>query len=677
MASLLVDDIQLQKQTYHYFLGRPHEWADQDVPPTVAPILQTYNDDEIRRDALFFKKIGQNDVSLVTKRYDWQSDTIIPQWDNTLDMTDVSFYRITEYAPGAYNVYLCLDNAENSLQTIRPIGTQFHHFRTSDGYLWKFLYSIPSYKMKRFASSEYVPVQRALSDSFYSKGSIDRVVVTNSGEGYSSDLQTTIAVQNTYTGSGANIRVQSVDSFTGAITGYQIVSGGQSYTAGCGIRVVQASGTGINARLSPVITSGAITSLNIEDSGIGYAVDDTIYAEVGGMQIIPVLQEVGQIIDVKITNPGNGYASAPILTLSYTSGTPFGMYNGNPSAILEAVIANGQLQRVLIKDPGFGYPRGNATVISSTGDGTGAKFVPVIVDGKLTDVIVEDPGVGYNGITLTVVGTGAGAKCRATLQQSDYEQEQSIVEQTAVSGAIYSIKLTEHGEGYSDQVAVTVEGDGSGCVARAVIANGAIEKIVVDQVGKDYTYAVVTITDLLTAPSISAQSYIVLPPVGGHGKDAVQQLHANAVSIVSQLRDEAKLENFGQEYRQFGLIKNLRSYLSQLVFTGEQELQIFDVEFTSTEGLILDEVLSGNNCKYRVVAKDGVYVKLQNMSVRNISPIGTLASIDETTRQYFCSKVNASPIVNKYSGQLLYASNELPFQFTENQGVLIKTFLKF
>jgi hypothetical protein len=105
-------------------------------------------------------------VSLATARFDWTTGEVIPQWDDSVDMGEVGYYRLTD----DYNVYACLDNAEDATSTVKPSGTSFYPFKTSDGYTWKYLYTIPIYKRRAFLSTNYMPVQRALSDSFYNKG---------------------------------------------------------------------------------------------------------------------------------------------------------------------------------------------------------------------------------------------------------------------------------------------------------------------------------------------------------------------------------------------------------------------------------------------------------------------------------------------------------------------------
>jgi len=55
-----------------------------------------------------------------------------------------------------YNVYKCLDNNQNSLSTYKPIGTVVDPVIMPDGYMWKYLYSIPILLRNKFLFDSYM-----------------------------------------------------------------------------------------------------------------------------------------------------------------------------------------------------------------------------------------------------------------------------------------------------------------------------------------------------------------------------------------------------------------------------------------------------------------------------------------------------------------------------------------
>lgn len=674
LAGLVLDDIQLQKSAYHYFLGKVDRWDTLDAKPVVPTPFEYDEDIAIRDDAIYFKKIGKNDVTLAAKRYDWTINTIIPQWDNTKDMTDVGFYVLTSDD----NVYVCLDNAEDELSIIEPTGKSFYPFRTADGYLWKYLYTVPGFKKRKFTSIAYIPVQRALSDSFYGRGAIEDVVVVEQGSGYVNAQLTTIEVLGAGSGSGATLSITSVGTI-GDVSSIGVIAGGTGYTAGCKIVVNSSVGSGVV--LEPIITSGVITAINIVAAGVGYSTSDTVHVSVGGAILVPMLSSAGSIVGVKIIDSGAGYSTAPILNVLAAGGSPSGLYGANSGAILEPVLDAGKIVRVLVRDPGKDYPVDTDTQIFAQGDGENALFTPVVYNGQIVDVIIENAGEGYNSVILHVVGTGFGASIRAIIGNSDFESEQAIVEQTAVNGGLHSIKVTSPGSGYTSAATVSISGDGTGCTAEVELIADGVKRIKVLTPGSGYTRATATIVDPnridISNTLPVAIVYPVLAPLGGHGKDAVSHLGASILAISSSLRDESRLTDIPQEYRQFGLFKDLRTTQTGKFFKLDSDIAAYKVVLATVVGIIIDEILTNGTSSYKVVAVDGDEVILQPISAKAQVPSGNLYAKDNPARAYFCSRIISSPTVDKYSGKLLYVSNENPFAFTENQGLLIKTFLKF
>ena len=75
-------------------------------------------------------------------------------------------------------------------------------------------------------NAQYIPIQRAISDGFYSNGSIDAVNVLSGGTDYAAGTNTFIDVLDTTTsGTGAIYIVSAIDAI-GAITAVTKSHGG-------------------------------------------------------------------------------------------------------------------------------------------------------------------------------------------------------------------------------------------------------------------------------------------------------------------------------------------------------------------------------------------------------------------------------------------------------------------
>jgi hypothetical protein len=672
IANSVLQDIQFQQSNYYYFLGKVDTWGAGDTPSNVVVPESEFESTSIRSNILYINKIGPNDVSAVVRRVNWESGLVFEPYDHSKDMSNKQFYCVTD----DNNVYKCLDSGSGAVSTSKPTSTSFYAFRTSDGYLWKYMYNVPAFKRTRFMSLNYMPVQRALSDGFYSKGAVETVSVTDSGSGYSDSLLTHIDVGLSAVGSGAvgTILVGGI----GNIIDVTLTSGGSGYTAGVKISFVSVAGIG--GAGTATIVGGVITDIVIDTPGVGYVSGETINFSVGGGIVVPLVsKETGSITGAKIVDAGIGYATAPTLTV-ITSEVGYSGKYGNATALLSCVVYEGKIVNVNIVDPGINYTSGMVTSIVVQGNGTGAKFTPVIYDGKVVDVVIENAGSGYTEMVLSVVGTGTGAVLRPIISSSDFISTQSIIEQTAIAGALYSVQVTNGGNNYSSSTMVNIIGDGTGAVATPVIENGVVKYVIVSAFGVGYTYANVTITDTNRSSfgnNIDATAYATLSPIGGHGYDAVSELFGGTLGITSSLRQDAVLNTIGQDYRQFGIIKNPTDILTSKRHTNATSIIAYMVVFADVVDLVIDEILVQNDVKFRVVAINDLVVTLQQLGIKYIDPIGILSAQTEDTRQYSSTKILSYPVVNKYSGKLLYTANENPFSMSEDQGVTIKTFLQF
>jgi len=670
LAQTIANEIIYKRSNYYYFLGKPETWGTTDLAPETVEVDSNYGNNNIRSNIIYVKKITSNDVSLVTKRYDWLPNLVFDKWDSTQDMHNKMFYCVNSES----NVYKCLDNSGASISTVEPTGKSFYVFRTADGYLWKYMYTVPTFKRSRFMNLTNLPVQRSITDSFYNKGSIDDVVITNSGTNYSDSLLTTLSVAtDTFSGAGASATI-TCDGL-GAIIGITIVNGGSGYIAGSAI-IISSLGSGFVG--TPVIVAGAITDVTIEQAGLGYTTGEAMSFPVGGAIIIPSVSRLtGEIVSTTILNPGAGYVTAPTITVNSTTGT--GIY-GNISAIITCVVFNGKIVNVNIVDPGKDYPSDNATTIVVQGDGVDASFSPIIYNTEIVDVVVENPGSGYTSLKMTVVGSGTGAEISPIISASDFSSDQSVVEQTVAPGTIFAGEITEGGNYYTATTTVDIVGDGTGASATPVIENGVITKIVMNSYGTDYSYANITFTDVnrpIAQDAVTATAYAIITPSTGHGWDAVTELYGNVLAIATSLQRDDNLNVINQDYRQYGILKNPTNVLTGKTITLDSSLTLYKVIMANTTNLVADEILVQGDVRYRIVHFQTNEVYLQRLGIKYTNPIGMLYAETETSRTYLVKSVLSSPILNKYSGSLLYVSDENPFSFSPEQGLVIKTFINF
>ena len=424
---------------------------------------------------------------------------------------------------------------------------------------------------------------------------------------------------------------------------------------------------------------GSIGSIIIDDQGSGY--EDTqltkIRVSAGGAVLIPQINDFGNIVGVTIHNGGANYTEPPELTVYVPNGgfPIWGGKFGNPSAVLKAVVYQGSIVHVAIHDPGFNYPKLSDTQIVIQGDGYGATAQAIVHDGKVIDAIVTNGGIGYSYIKVSVVGKGTGAKARAVYSQSFTQSDQSDVEQTAVDGAIHSIKIENGGTKYSPTTKIDIYGDGSGATAELVIDDqtGEIVHCKIKEYGSGYTWASVRLSDV--GDGINADFYCILPPPGGHGFNAPKELFSDCLIISSSTRDFSHAAISGQEYYQIGMINGLRTLSDNKRAKTSGQFNVIKTKFVSMSNLSLSVVLVYNNGhKFRVANIVGIdEIWLQPLQKNSVDPIGILYDEMDLNKQYDCLEVFEKPIINTHTGDILCLTDEVSFEFSEDQIVTIKT----
>jgi len=219
------------------FLGKVTPWPDPFNPP--APTQDQYSIKETFRNIIAAKKITSADISPVIPRKDWTSGTVYEYYDDRVNMFVLNEENIVSknfYVKNRYDqVFICLWNNGNMASTVEPQlspGTFDSTFlvQTSDGYKWKFLYSIDAGAKQRFLDDDWMPVSAGTTVpnpelNSIGSGHIDVINITTVGEGYQSG-----GVVVTITGDGTGASAAPVINAAGFLTDMIITNTGSNYT---------------------------------------------------------------------------------------------------------------------------------------------------------------------------------------------------------------------------------------------------------------------------------------------------------------------------------------------------------------------------------------------------------------------------------------------------------------
>lgn len=194
---------------YYFYIAKSFAWNDELNPPTPIDTYQeTYYNQW--RDIMSLKRIYASQVSHVVPRYDWVSGTVYDEWNDTENLQDVTTYRLPEHNYYALtnenNVYKVIDNNGYTASTIMPTGTGTSIISTADGYRWKYMYTISTGEALNFLTHDYMPVKTLTTNDNSSQwtvqdnaveGSINNIIVSNTGSGYLVTSNTFASVTNT------------------------------------------------------------------------------------------------------------------------------------------------------------------------------------------------------------------------------------------------------------------------------------------------------------------------------------------------------------------------------------------------------------------------------------------------------------------------------------------------
>ncbi len=158
--------------------------GSDETPPlpqdTVVSSIQVYND------MVFGKKIKNDSVINMIKRYEWIENGIYDMYsDSDTELSSKQFYVVIDDSV-ELNVYKCLFNNNGAKSSQKPFGKDNTPIEfPQDGYIWKYMFTVDQFNIRKFATSEYIPVtpNQEVANSAVA-GSIEIITVDNSGAGY-------------------------------------------------------------------------------------------------------------------------------------------------------------------------------------------------------------------------------------------------------------------------------------------------------------------------------------------------------------------------------------------------------------------------------------------------------------------------------------------------------------
>ena len=287
--------------TSYVFLSKVDPWVNDTAPPIPTQDQQYIK--SVFKNTFVAKLVTSNDLCPVIARIDWTANTIYDYYQDNIDMfqKDVDGYPVYEfYVKNTYDqVFKCLWNNNGGMSTQMPFfqpgtyGTD-NIYQGTDGYKWKYMYTISSGLKVKFMDSTWIPVpvgantpNPLLTSAGY--GDIEVINVTNGGTGYD-PANATIAV--TVTGDGVGASGTAVVS-GGVITDILVANTGTNYSY-ANVSITSASGSNAAAvafaspvgghsfdPISELGCSNIMVTVDFNGSEGGYIPTDITYHQLG------------------------------------------------------------------------------------------------------------------------------------------------------------------------------------------------------------------------------------------------------------------------------------------------------------------------------------------------------------------------------------------------------------
>lgn len=396
---------------YYAFAGNhiPYDGGDSTIPtldnsPSSIAINAYQN-------MIFGKQITASDMQLMIRRVDWTANTVYDMYvHDDPELYDKDFFVVTD-AGSYYHVYKCLNNNNSANSTVQPdfasatqdsdlFDVNDGYYKTSDGYQWKYMYSIDQATFDKFATSTYIPfIANTTVQSAARAGSIDVITVTSGGSRY----------DNYFSGifSSNDLRVSSNAAALANISSQLLYSLGDNQSAA-------------NSSGSVVVTAG-------QSNVVGTSTTFTSDFQVGNYVKVQntTAYEVKRI--ASITNN-------TLMTIAGSFSNTFAAANISLTFVSVASQVNAFYTNCVMK------------IVGGTGSGQYRTITNYINDGYKKIAVIASPfttnpdTTSRFEITPLVLVVGNGTETTNTVARA--------LVNSAAANAIYNVEILERGAGY-------------------------------------------------------------------------------------------------------------------------------------------------------------------------------------------------------------------------------------
>jgi len=303
----------------------------------------------------------------------------------------------------------------------------------------------------------------------------------------------------------------------------------------------------------------------------------------------------------------------------------------------------------------------------------------------------------------------------AVSPNSNPSSDQSNVISAAVDGSIDVVKIKTPGSGGTNGTftGISIKGDGNGGVATVVVGGGAVTSVTVTTPGTGYTFATISNAEIVAAGATNlagSELDVIIPPKGGHGANAQEELGAFFVMMNTSLEgtESANSGDFSavNDFRKIALLRDPTKSASAVTSNTIRLTKAIKIADSPTPGTFTpDEEINqastgatGKVVEWDATNKILYYIQTRHnnagvdangnltaFSGANVitgqggsSPTGTpdTSSTGTVSNVSFTSGYSV-PEIDHDTGDVLYIENRTPIQRAPDQTENIKLVIEF
>jgi hypothetical protein len=155
----------VRSTAYYFYVGDHVAHANSEPKPLHYNVSDSYI--YPYQNMIMGKKIMPQDILPMIRRIPWESK-VFDYYDQGYDLhnhtnpdrPETDFYCMVNEG-SFYHVWKCLDNNNDAISTYQPAfaeGSEPDLYQTSDGYRWKYMTSVASSTVSKFATNKYFPL---------------------------------------------------------------------------------------------------------------------------------------------------------------------------------------------------------------------------------------------------------------------------------------------------------------------------------------------------------------------------------------------------------------------------------------------------------------------------------------------------------------------------------------